>query len=50
MLQDKMNCNIFVLPIVSQWDYEELHFVWDEALSHFVLHVHVWLENHYIGL
>ena len=50
MLQDTMNSNIIVLPSVSQWDNEELHFVWDEALSHFVLHVHVWLDSRYIGL
>jgi hypothetical protein len=33
---------------VSQWDNKVLH--WDEALSHFVLHVHVWLDSHFVGL
>jgi len=45
-----MNSNSFVFLIVSQWDNEELHFVLDEALSHFVLHVHVWLDSHFVGL
>jgi hypothetical protein len=45
-----MNSYSFALPIVSQWDNEELHFVQDETPPHFVLPFHVWLDSHFIGL
>ena len=40
----------FTLPSVSQWDnFEELHFMQDEAPSHFAPPVRVWLDNHFPG-